>query len=450
MSNNRRCPQCGEIGPRSERCSCGASRWGSGKKAVNGAAHHKTKWADGQFVAIDSEGITIEGGQHVLSLVAASDGCVLRTDEPNKGIRSYKIFNFLLSLAERHKTDTFVIFSGGYDFNMWLKDLPEEEVKELWKNRDKKNNYTSVMGGRYEISMLPRKFIKIREYERGPRWKPDLKKDGTPITHKGTTKAVFRRNIKRSIVIWDVFSFFGKSFVATAKEYGVEGYAEIEQMKALRGEFDAEMAAKVEEDCLKECQMLVEIMKKLKVSIDAAGMKVSRWDGPGALAASLLKTHKIKSHMQESPVEVFEAARSAYAGGHVEQIQYGIWSDKLYQYDIRSAYPAAMPLLPSLKGGMWVKATRLDRVTDFSLVFVECELPEDRPFYPFFWRSTDGRIIYPPSGSGWHWKCEVDAALAGEELEYGRMSKDQREDYDVLQRGIQVVYHTRQTSAVKY
>lgn len=402
------CPQCGNRTYISGHVcsSCGHVDYRSGP-----GSRKLTKFADGEFFAFDGESLTNSEGQHEYVLLACSDGTYLKKDSRGR-IFTKRWLDWLLNKASKHPQGIFVGFSFDYDVNMILRDLNGDEVKALWNHANEQlsthDTYIPVLNGEYELDYLPRKYLKIRKVSNNPKYiyTGRHKKDGSPE---------FRRNVISSIVIWDVFGFFQKSFVQSCLDYGVTTTAFLEEMKQRRGTFTEADIKEMAQYSVLECQLLVQMMNKLRDAIKGAGYTINRWDGPGAIAAAFMRRNEVKKHLpkQEEDKFVFEALRCAYSGGRIEQMQYGIYEHEIYEYDIVSAYPSHMRHLPSLRDGEWILCSGEEALAaEFAICHVIWNFKEERPFYPFHYRVNPPlSIYYPQQGCGWQWNCVVKVAL---------------------------------------
>lgn len=402
MGYTARCPGCGMIGPRG-RCECGARRGTSGK---GGNHPYVSKYERAEFVAIDGEGMTLDDGRHIYTLLAASTGDYIERLEP-PGLSTIECLNFLLKLGATHRKSIFVAYAGWYDANMWLGDASKDNLRDLWSHRDDITHYTTVWHvARHkldlECSFLPKKFYKVRSAYHYPKFVPTkrYKPDGSPE---------YRRNVINELCIWDVIGFYQCSFIKALEGYGIAIPDEITSGKAGRKDFAADDAATIREYCLLECRLLVELMGRLHKALTDVGLSLRRWDGAGAVAAALLSRERIKEHKGESSAEVFTAARGAMAGGRIECLRYGVIDRPAYGYDINSAYPSVYPRLPSLANGRWVHRTD-GTYGAYALCRVRWMLPDDDALYPYHYRDLHGSISFPPWGQGWQWSCVVDVA----------------------------------------
>jgi len=100
-----------------------------------------------------------------------------------------------------------------------------------------------------------------------------------------------------------------------------------------------------------EIQLLRELAEELRRRVYSAGLRITQWHGPGALASYAMAHRGVKQHMGETSPEIREAARYAYAGGRFELYKLGRIVGPVYGIDINSAYPEAIAQLPSMTEG---------------------------------------------------------------------------------------------------
>lgn len=335
------------------------------------------------FLGIDGEGKNNADGSHRYTLLACSDGRYISDDA---GLRTIDCIDFLLDVAATHKRDKakLVGFSVDYDINMILSDFYKPNLEELWKTgkttwiKDKK---------RYRLEYIPSKHFSCF------RWV---------------------NNHCDSFTLWDTWGFFQCSFVKALKDWKVgteETWDRITGMKEQRGDFAHTDDTAILGYCLEECQLLAEMVTKLDTTFKQAGIALSSWQGGGSAAVALLKKHGVKKHVERGVhQDVREYLLHAYFGGRAEVFHLG-QHERVYNYDINSAYPAATLSLPTLRG-VWRRgcgAYQTGRA--YTLCRVSWKLDENI-LAPFPFRREDGRIAYYRRGAGWYHGVEVDAALA--------------------------------------
>lgn len=384
-----------------------ARRRASGQRNVSGQT--QSKWARAEFIALDGEGENAgevethatankiyTSREHIYTLLAASTGESLYRNGTR--LDTYDIIDWLLDLGEEYARAIFVIFAGGYDINHWLLfgfdrlllgELSRGEPLEFCRN--------DVW---YYIEYRNRKSLTLKRNK---------------IFYQDSKG---RHKVKWSacITIWDVFGFFQESFVGVmGKWLGLKHphYELIKKMKGLRGDFENVEQREINAYNQAELSCLVELMEKVWSGIDGLGLKCLRWDGAGAVAASMFRAHKIRDYKSDIFEPVREAVRTAYAGGRIELCKIGTYHGNVYDYDVNSAYPAVMHSCPCLAHGVWRHGgpdTAPPR--GFTLVHLRFDFNPGQRFYPLFYRTRHMQISYPQQGEGWYWFPEYEAALS--------------------------------------
>jgi hypothetical protein len=321
-----------------------------------------------EFVAWDGEGINEPDGSHTYVMLASSDGQSLHH---RFGLSTVDVFELWL---ESRSGVTNVIYGGGYDINMVLRDLDRVSLTQLYAT------------GRV-------------------RW------NGYRIEWRGG-KSISVRTTERSFLLYDVLPFFQKPFVSACDEYLGEEWEyrdEIIREKANRGAFTYDNIAGISEYNAAELRTLVRLANELRERLHKASIRVARWDGPGAIASALYKKHATKSHLVPSPPMVATAGRHAYAGGRFEIIRKGHSDLPCYQYDVNSAYPSAIRDLPCLAHGEWKHVLNPTRVARFGMYRIEVAKPihhTSRP-QPLWHRNKDGTVFFSQYPHGWYWSPEA-------------------------------------------
>lgn len=338
---------------------------------------HYVKILDRPFVAWDGEG---EDGKY--TLLANSRGDTL---EDRDGLSTYECLEFLLNHTSKDQVN--VWFSFGYDVSMMLKDIPlfsDDGMPSLARLHSQGH----IKWRGYEITYHPRKRFHVN-------------KNGRHFTS------------------FDTFGFFQQGFVKVIDAWLKRVPEIITEGKQGREEFRSWDMEKIKKYNLLECELLAETMEKFRESIQAAGLTLKSWHGPAALAKEWLKTHDIAEHIRPVPRDMQDAVMRAYFGGRIEMAGWG-HAERVWHYDINSAYPRALCEIPSLADIEWVLRQGSGTVdsaptADFTLCHVRwsCrELFEKRPYLwgPFPYRDKSGTILYPQEGEGWYWNVEVKAA----------------------------------------
>lgn len=354
-----------------------------------------------RFVAIDGEGMNREDGSHDYTLLAASDGSYIEDYDTPGGLSTEACLEYLLDLGERSgKGAVLTGFYTSYDVNMIFRDLPAMVLDGLWQGslrtwRAHKGDYKQ-----YRLEYVPNRVLKIQQGT----WA--MKDDGN---------GAFWRTF-RSVTWWDSFQFFQMSFVKALKDWKAadeETIATISGMKDARGTFEIEQRESIRAYCFNECRLLVGMMSKVAATLEALEIHLTSWYGAGSIAAALYKKYGVKQHLkQEWDTDVDAAIMGAYFGGRVETFAVGIVNQGSYNYDVRSAYPAATAELPSLADCVVEHCDEYDYHERYAVWHVKWAKIGKQPIRltPFPFRHNK-RIFWPHTGEGWYHASEVRAAV---------------------------------------
>lgn len=319
------------------------------------------------FIAIDGEGIT--NRIHYYTLLSSSLG--LSIENWKEGISTKGCFEFLFS----HRGKGILVgFGLNYDVNMWLKDIPKPELKELW------NTKRLIYEG-WSIEWLKSKMFKLG--------------------YKG-----------EQITVYDVFGFFQSSFINTLidwnlLEQGSQDHKILSESKANRSAFTPSEKKEIKHYNLLECKLLVKLMEKLRQATINAECMPKSWHSPAAIAKTLCAKYNVSQHIQRSERLQIKWLR-AYYGGRFQILKQGEFP-KAYSHDISSAYPAAMRELPT-SNGKWSKVQTYKPDLKWGLYLVEWKTPSKEYLNPFPFREK-GEIYYPNKGKGWYYTPEIETAL---------------------------------------
>jgi len=319
------------------------------------------------FIAWDGEGYNDSTGHHY-SLFGNSLGA--RVEKP-----SLDWMDCIRLLMESPKEAYHVIYAGTYDVVMMFRN--ESCVAELLKG-----NPVRYKG--YRLVYRKSKYLQVT----------DLSKKGTPEA----TRTLF-----------DVFTFFRGSFVAACREYGVgdpETLAAVEEMKGQRNDFSG-ITPDIRIYMGRELSLLVQLCDNLRDRLALANIYPAQWHGPGAIAGEALRTHKVNKCRGIYDQEFRRSAESAYYGGRFEQFQRGTYLGPVYQYDIRSAYPAAMTHLPDLSQVTWHHTEKVTTHDNYGLYRIACSnIPDHLGIGKLPHRNRYGTILFPTWAYGWYWGIE--------------------------------------------
>lgn len=406
-------PDSADRKPRICACPCGAvlqagkARWATptcrdrarsadrhrpGRKDTRSGDRHKAgrkrpdKVKRKRFAGVDGESVD---GQYTL-LAAASDDGWDDWIENVDGLTTQECFDFLVSLP---KGQRYWGFAFGYDVNMMLVDMPVKLVTKLYETG-------ACYWRSYRIAYTPGKKLTVTKYQR----------------HSPKDKTVIG-----SCTVWDMFTWIQTSFVAWIDSWELappKDIARIRRMKLERSTFAPEDAAAIKRYCLSECQYLAAGARRLTDLITAAGVTVTTFYSPATISKAMLKREGVTDYRTDVPEEIHNPVDYAYAGGRAEVSVIGPVEGPLFQYDIRSAYPAAAIDLPCLRCGKWkhtFTGTTTSRrlVKPWSLCRVSWRPLKGDPhpqWGPLPVRPRTGSLRWPTHGTGWYWGVEVLAA----------------------------------------
>lgn len=349
------------------------------------------KWLSRPFVAVDGEGINIRSGAkrgaHLYTLLAISG------HNPIVNLGGLSTEECLSYLYDNLRVgDINVIYGGSYDFNCWLADLTEDELRHVYNG-----SYSSdpVQYRGFYIRWVKGKAFEIgRDLDNGNR---------------------------RTVTINDVISFFQRPFIQACDEYlgEYQGREQLVREKARRGNFRLDEMESIGSYNNLELALLVRLCSELRLRLNRVGLRPRRWNSPGAIAASLFDRENVKDHRNEQlPPAVSRAARFAYAGGRFEMLKYGAVKEKAYEYDINSAYPRALLEVPSLRAGKWhhhsyearptANIDRTNKPSQFGMYRVRFKGTNPNIPAPVFVRAENGTISYPLNAENWIWTPEYE------------------------------------------
>lgn len=346
------------------------------------------------FIALDGESID---GKYVLLGTSHPSYCL----ENKQGITTDEALDFLFRLGHnrhiRAARTSFVGYFFSYDVEMLLRDLPRNIKRRVFnprmilkKSGPDKGKFVKdrVFYKEYEITYIKRKYF-----------------------------SVTRRDKSYGITVYDASGFFtgfpSRSFVAVLKQMQIEVPPELEQGKQERSYFNWNQYQKIKEYNGIENQKLVELMHKVYDMCDSQNLVPRRWYGSSAVGNLALRKWKIHDYMRRTVPErlssyFYSAITRAYFGGRIEAFKLGTFKE-IFSYDICSAYPHAISLLPSTRENHFVYTTKYRK--GFAVWHVKYKFPKHINIGVFPFRLSDGSIKFPLEGEGWYWNPEIEVAL---------------------------------------
>lgn len=343
------------------------------------------------FLAWDGEGQNVDMDHHYM-LFGNSTGT--RIHAPS--LSSLECLELILKEGAANKGAIHVIFGGGYDTAMWCRDLPPELRVQLRDNNTVYWNVRAAPGvtpNTFRINYLPHKWTQIHGYD----W----------YSHKWVT-----------VKIYDIMTYFQTSFIKALQSREIPVSDEIVTGKGARSDFRYEEIEEVWAYMQQEVEALVRLADTLRAETQDAGVYVTQWHGPATIAKALFKRNHIRDHMQAPTPAIERAAQYSYFGGHFEQYYAGHHPAPYYLYDIRSAYPAAIRNLPTLRGATWEWVDEFTGETGMWLCGYDDIQQDHYQPHPTPWRGTGGQVGFPAHNTEvWLWTPE--ASIPGVQVRGG-------------------------------
>lgn len=358
-----------------------------------------------QIIAWDGEGMKLSGPdkpQHYTVF-----GCSMEPEWVliSQNLKCMEILEYIISVGERYPNAVHIGYGFRYDTNMIVKSLPEKHLRTL----KHKGEVTFTLGDiKWRIHMIPGKSIRVTK-----RWS-----EGKNNTGKRSGDGYI------SVKIDDMVSFFACPFLDACesilkKELSPEDREVIRYGKESRKDNAWDDLDSVRYYWEREIFLMQRMAEVFRDVMFNAGLRLKDWYGPGAIATYLIRTKKLRNHIQNTPEirEVHEASKIAYAGGRFELFRVGRIQGPVYGLDINSAYPYALSNAPSLglDHGEWVYVSRPSTIEEFGVYRITYRhggKPRaiERLPMPLFHRDRQGSISFPQTVQGWYWSPEARAA----------------------------------------
>jgi hypothetical protein len=353
-----------------------------------GDRHKTIRTPTKRYAGVDGESID---GRYTLLAWASDDGDDAWIENTG-GLTTRECLDFL---CETPKGLHCWGFAFGYDVNMMLADVPVWLVTRLYETGQ-------CYWREFRIAYTPGKKLTVSKYKRS-----------------GTGNALVG-----SCTVWDMFTWIQTSFVNWLEAWTLaspEDIARIRAMKLQRATFATADARAIRRYCLSECRYLAAGARRLVDLIASAGVNVTTFYSPATISKALLKREHVTDFRADVPREIEAHVEAAYMGGRAEVSQIGPIDGPVFQYDIRSAYPAMAVTLPCLAHGEWVGPVLTKwPIVPWSLCKVSWRPKRGNPhptWGPLPVRPKTGSLRWPSHGTGWFWGVEVLAARRHAKIE---------------------------------
>lgn len=202
-----------------------------------------------------------------------------------------------------------------------------------------------------------------------------------------------------STSFYDIAQFYGSSLV-DAYEQNIGPLPEwYKDLKTLRSEFSPRFyrrnTRKVRDYCFNDCNMARKLGEKwLELYHSATGFYPLRLLSSGYLVEKAM-VHRGLAFPQFSsiPYAIQELAYRSYFGGRFEMLKRG-HIGTAYLYDINSAYPDKIGLLPDLTDGEWVSSRRIEPDATLGFFKIVVNIPDAKHLAPFPFRANHN-LVFP-------------------------------------------------------
>jgi len=264
------------------------------------------------------------------------------------------LINYLTNKKFRNSMNWF--YNIQFDFDSIIKYLSKEEIIELYENK-------SLIYNKRLLTYIPKKYFGI--------------KSNNNYYH-----------------FYDLFNFLEISLNKASKKYLNDEKLNI--VDAERLNYDIQYWADNEEliihYCLKDAKLTSELAKYFwDLIYNTINFNPKRPFSKGKLAEEYFISKCNIPTIENIPYAVLEIAYNHYRGGRFELLQKGLF-DKVYEYDIKSAYPFEIAQLIDFSKGKWEK---IKGFNDAYLGFYNCKIESMEPIISPFIMKIGSLSIYP-------------------------------------------------------
>jgi len=364
---------------------------------------------DIEFIGVDGEGVNRPDGTHEYVLLSVGNRSLYKSG--GERLTFYDIIPFLWDCFLDNPYASYVGFYLGYDFTMWLKDLPENRARMLLDNNQIEKRKRTRSGENH----LP---FPVEHHG----WHFDI---------LGTKRfRLYREGSNHRLYICDTGSFFQTSFLnAIDPQKWPDGpilteteYKEIALGKSERGQDIVPYGTKMDPDMIRyntlENEVLARLMTKYNEGLVNVGIRLKRdqWFGPGQAAQTWMKNINVptRRHFEDrTSLKHRGSLRASYYGGWFEIFAHGHIPGTTWSYDINSAYPHIQSNLPCCLHGSWIQGTS-KQIDDFNpdhFNLCYCTIIGSNNYMGGMpHRLRTGHILRPQITKGWYWTDELLAA----------------------------------------
>lgn len=220
-----------------------------------------------------------------------------------------------------------------------------------------------------------------------------------------------RKKSNRTLTWYDTWSYFRTDFLGALNSLFWDRKEVRWYLKLLKVPDDLEHWEQLCERVRYRAGLQAAMVHRMQHDLAGIGLHPTRWYGPSAMASQALerwgiRTQRIDYPYESTPIGLYQALHGSYYGARIEVLKLGSFG-RTWDYDIRSAYPAAMLALPAItQKAQWYAVDEWSN-HPFSIWYCRFRHPDDAHIGVFPWRSKLGTILFPRAGEGWYWYPEV-------------------------------------------
>jgi hypothetical protein len=216
---------------------------------------------------------------------------------------------------------------------------------------------------------------------------------------------------KKSIFFVDLNDIYKRSLNKASLEFLKEGKIDTLDANKINTSFEYWLKNRKEiiRYCLKDAELTARLGNVLVKEVKACKLLLPKFfTSHASLSKQYFRYNSRIPSLKYIPTNILDIAYQTYYGGRFEMLKRGYF-DKLYCYDINSAYPDTICKLPSLKYGYWNKVDKINdkEVIGFYKVFLD--IPEG--FLSFFPIKLKNKLVVFPSGIFATWITWYEADL---------------------------------------
>ncbi len=208
------------------------------------------------------------------------------------------------------------------------------------------------------------------------------------------------RKGKHSVTFFDISQFYFQKKLTEAYQKNIGKLPkEYLEMKEIRKDFTIDYYKRhkklIRNYCISDCKFTAQLVTNwIDMFFKAFGFYPSHWISSGYLAEKILiNKGVILPKFDEIPEQAQEIAWNAYAGGRIELVERG-YNKQSFIYDINSAFPFALTLVPELTKGKWIQSNEIQDNVVIGFFKIKANIPLTKHITPFPFK-VRSKLIYP-------------------------------------------------------